>query len=309
MPHRNKRQQGFTLIELAIILLILGLLIAGFFAISRSLQAQKKYDRTIARQDIVARELDSFAQVNGRLPCPADPAGAVEGQARTTCTTVASRDGVVPYHDLGLTREMATDGYGNPFTYVASAVGTAPDQNLVHANCRTNYWIDTSSISRNPLKARFCCAQVSVATPQLRVVRDLTAMTDEGFTQTNPNTPLQSAPLTSEFGSVNIIASGNLTRQLDYIAYALISHGMNGELSYRWRNAVRKAANAPGAAETENANGDALIVDWRAINTVDGKVIRVRNDSAGTQRYDDMVLWKTQTQIVRESRSDTCNLP
>lgn len=307
MPEYN-RQSGFTLIELAIILTIAGLLLGGFMALTRSLQAQKRYDVTLARMNSVLRVLDNFAQINGRLPCPADPSGAGMGVMRATCTTAASRDGVVPFHNLGITQQMATDGYGNPFTYIVSAVGSTPNNSAVHANCRTNYWINSGLTSRNPIKAAFCCGQVTALAPQLRILRDLTSMTDAVFTQTNPSPGLLT-PWAADFGNVNTIAPVAPLAQLDYVAYAVISHGPNGERSYLWSSAARKVAVAAGNAELENANGDNVLVDWRELNPTAGQLVRVRNDLSGTQRYDDVVAWRTQAQIIRDAQNDTCNLP
>ena len=63
-------QQGFTLVEVAIVLLIVAILLGysvAMFPVQQDLKKYRKLDRDM--DDIVAH-LIGFAQVNGRLPCP-----------------------------------------------------------------------------------------------------------------------------------------------------------------------------------------------------------------------------------------------
>ena len=64
------RQRGFSLLEMAIVLLVIGLLLGGAL-IPLSVQMEKR-DRDSTRQQLLdMREaLIGYALVNGRLPCP-----------------------------------------------------------------------------------------------------------------------------------------------------------------------------------------------------------------------------------------------
>lgn len=65
-----RRQTGFTLIEIAIVLLIVTILIGYTVAMFPVQQELKQYRKVATELDEIASQLIGFAQVNGRLPCP-----------------------------------------------------------------------------------------------------------------------------------------------------------------------------------------------------------------------------------------------
>jgi len=108
------RQRGFTLLEMAIVLLVIGLLLGGTL-VPLSVQIEKR-DRDSTRQQLLdMREaLIGYALVNGRLPCPdTDGDGLID--ISTTCSNV---EGDYPWADLGLGKE---DAWGQAFTYRVSS--------------------------------------------------------------------------------------------------------------------------------------------------------------------------------------------
>lgn len=125
-----KVQQGFTLIEMAVVLLILGTLLGGLLgAIS---QVTENTRRTTARSDIERIELALFgyAQAYGRLPCPAistsDGLEDRTGGANSNCTSVY---GFVPNATLNLTGQinddtLLLDPWANPYRYAVSPNGS-----------------------------------------------------------------------------------------------------------------------------------------------------------------------------------------
>ncbi|HXU94758.1 MAG TPA: prepilin-type N-terminal cleavage/methylation domain-containing protein [Gallionella sp.] len=127
-PHR---QHGFTLVEIAMVLMILGLLLGGMLVPLGAQMEQQKVSET-EKQLADAREaLIGYAMANGRLPCPADPSiptgQANAGIARTPPCTGNNSAGVLPWATLGIGE---TDAWGNRFTYrvssdFADAIGSA----------------------------------------------------------------------------------------------------------------------------------------------------------------------------------------
>lgn len=119
---------GFTLVEMAIVLMIIGLLLGGLIP---TLSAQMESQRiTETRKSLgeIQDALIGFAIINGRLPCPADGTIAtgqanagVEAIAGTTCSNVANNAaaGVLPWATLGVSE---TDGWGRRFTYRVTTV-------------------------------------------------------------------------------------------------------------------------------------------------------------------------------------------
>jgi len=69
-------QAGFTLVEIAIVLLIVTILLGYSVALLPVQQELKQYRHVETEMDSVIEHLIAYAQVNGRLPCP-DTAGDV----------------------------------------------------------------------------------------------------------------------------------------------------------------------------------------------------------------------------------------
>jgi len=107
------RSQGFTLVEMAIVLVIVGLLITGLIMPLAAQYDLKSYNETRARVKVIKEAVVGFALVTGRLPCPADGtvASGVAGAGTENCG-VAS--GVLPWATLGLPE---TDAWNRRFTY------------------------------------------------------------------------------------------------------------------------------------------------------------------------------------------------
>lgn len=98
---------GFTLIELAVVLVIVALLIGGMLV---PLSAQRDIQNTseTQRQLTEIREaLLGFAAANGRLPCPDtdnDPAAAGYGLEEASCIASLTEEGYLPWKTLGVSQ-------------------------------------------------------------------------------------------------------------------------------------------------------------------------------------------------------------
>ena len=104
---------GFSLLEMAIVLVVVGLLLGGSL-IPLSIQIEKR-DRDTTQQQLkdINDALIGFALTHGRLPCPdTDNDGQMNGLSSCTNTL-----GVIPWADLGVGQQ---DAWGQPFTYRVS---------------------------------------------------------------------------------------------------------------------------------------------------------------------------------------------
>ena len=107
------RQPGFTLIELAMVLFIIGLLLVGLLSPLAVKVEQEERATTQARLDDIREALIGFALGNRRLPCPDTDGDGVENPAApaASCTSDA---GTLPWVTLGVEQ---LDAWGNPFLY------------------------------------------------------------------------------------------------------------------------------------------------------------------------------------------------
>ncbi len=124
MNRSPSRVRGFSLIEMAVVLLIVGLLIGGAVGSLGALQQRQRYSGTEAQLEEIRDALIAFAVVNRRLPCPADPAladtvaGAGLERVPTAAGCTGGIVGAIPWATLGLPQ---VDGWGRRFTYRVSA--------------------------------------------------------------------------------------------------------------------------------------------------------------------------------------------
>lgn len=127
-------RRGFTLIEVAIVLTVVGILIyGGMLAVNPSVIAERER-ATRSTMTGVEKALEVYVIQHGCLPCPADgrvPATIADagravaagggfydsGCAPAGCAAIS---GAVPYRSLGLDENRASDGFGNRLTYAAS---------------------------------------------------------------------------------------------------------------------------------------------------------------------------------------------
>ncbi len=150
-----KLQSGFTLIEIAIVVLIVTILLGYTVAMFPLQQELRQYREVEGAMDSIVEHLIGFAQVNGRLPCPdtsgdvngTGTAGVIDGQEDTddeidNVTGAAGADGLVdnckafsgflPAGTIGISDDVDANGrlvdpWGQPFRYHVSDLDQGVD--------------------------------------------------------------------------------------------------------------------------------------------------------------------------------------
>ena len=116
-----KQVRGFTLVEVAIVLVIVGLLVSAFLAPLSAQRDLKDYSQVRTDLAQIQEALNGFAVANGRLPCP-DTTGDGIADACVGVTSATSTPGNLPWVTLGM---QANDPWNSPYQYrVNDAFGT-----------------------------------------------------------------------------------------------------------------------------------------------------------------------------------------
>lgn len=227
-------QAGFSLIELSIVLVIVGLITGGALTGYGYYAHGLKVKETEDRFDVVLDALSSYAQQYARLPCPATPASNGEEGDGGLCYTTASKDalydamdGTVPWRTLGIEEKYTRDGWGRAISYRPAPHLTVNNYSSVqqgknggstdvHNACITTKWFtsqfDESTkqyrypAHRDRARALFCCN----VTPNTKYMDEVDG---EGGT------------VGTSWRDHAVVATGNLTDTLD---------NSPAQTSYQW---------------------------------------------------------------------------
>jgi prepilin-type N-terminal cleavage/methylation domain-containing protein len=105
---------GFTLVEVAIVLVVVGLLIGGLITPLSTQMEQRRVADTRKAMEEAREALTGFAIRNGYLPCPAvSAANGLEDRSGERCTN-ERRIGFLPWATLGMPK---LDSWGHLFVY------------------------------------------------------------------------------------------------------------------------------------------------------------------------------------------------
>lgn len=121
---RHLAARGFTLIEMAIVLIILTLVVGGALVpLNAQIELRRRTETRKALDDI-KEALIGYAIANNVLPCPSavDSSNIPTGFALTACNST-NNFGYLPWATLGVTKQ---DAWGNLFRYSVSPNFTTP---------------------------------------------------------------------------------------------------------------------------------------------------------------------------------------
>ncbi len=254
----RKTEEGFTLVEMALVILILGVMVGAAAPIYQLYLTNKAVEGTDVDVKTISKAIGTFRATYGRYPCPApltvnrmnaayghedcsdmtatapgNCAGGfcIEQSTRVGLTNPRVRVGAVPFRALNITEEQAYDGYNNRITYAVME----------------------------------------------SLMNDATFDPDEGGLEIlNDATPPTSV--------LTPVASGH---------FLVFSHGKNGAGAYT-KNGVQRAACPAVGPEAENCN---VLTDSRAVYKVaqfsetDGAITRF-DDVMAYSTQEDIPHWQ-----------------
>ncbi len=245
------RSPGFTLVEIAVVIVVLGLLLTMLVGMSASLLSQQRIQTTRTRLANIDAALTLYVSQYKRLPCPADgtlassnPASGVENAiAGTPRTCVANQQyGVVPWTALGLAAGDAVDGWGTRFTY---RVG--PD--LVADNAMDFSSCDPAGGDTTVLTTAPYCTTAGTGTTQCNTANLSTHCTAPS-TALTPDTP-SGKGLVVENLAGTVVMDPAATPSTG-AAYVVISHGAEGGGGYGPDGTLQSSSVTFGTGEAKN---------------------------------------------------------
>lgn len=107
-------KKGFTLVEMAVVLVILGLMFGGLLVPLSAQIDQQRYTETRESLEEIKETLIGYALTHGHFPCPArSTSDGLEDRTGTSCTG-GKRVGILPWAELGINKN---DGWNHLFRY------------------------------------------------------------------------------------------------------------------------------------------------------------------------------------------------
>ena len=132
-----KKTLGFSLVELSVVIIIMGMMMGAGLKYLSAQSENAIYSSTLKKQETIKLALISYFRAHKSLPCPdTKPSGGNTGAFSTTnipdgmenrnSATASPPDvtqicdgnfGIVPFQTLGLSRDVALDGWENYMSY------------------------------------------------------------------------------------------------------------------------------------------------------------------------------------------------
>lgn len=287
-------QSGFTLTELAVVLVIVSLLFVFIMPTSTTLLNTGKRELTRQRLKTIDIALTNYVTVNRRLPCPAvgtvaaGTAGNEGARDATGNCTNNQVSGIVPYVAIGLTEADTNDGWDRRITYRA-AFGLTRDGALDMTLCDPagTKAADVTSLGSYAAPSGRCWS-TCVGTGMATCTSPQNYLAGKGFWIRNGD------------GTLLIMDGAAFTGA----AYVLISHGENGYGSYS-RSGILQTTSTSGVAgtiEAFNINGPAVSVT--SVLPATANTFRDTEYSPGTAAtyFDDFLIRPSVYSVIQRAQ-------
>jgi len=320
------RIAGFTLVEMALVLGLVGLLAFLFLPMGRVMQEQARIKETRAKLDAIEAAIVRYVMLNERLPCPAD-GNLADSDANagvelntsplpnTGCNSETLTRPVVPWRALGLTADDAVDAWGTRITYRPWMTDAIANRSL------TNNEINCASVTGKPLKARPPTALGSDSLEALPTNEDSgealptnedsgealptnkdsweVLLTNNDCQVTQPNNNPGHRVLTKVNGGSSLANPDTSTNGKTGAAYVLISHGSNQCGGYKRSGIYQTQCVGTAASSDEQRNFNNQ--PSQGNGTGEGYVDRPYDESPSSY-FDDIVRWRTIMQVAVEAK-------
>lgn len=295
-----KSNRGFTLVEIAISLLIIGMILGMTLQFTGSLQESQKRQQIRTQLNNIDAALANFVAINKRLPCPAngtlDVSAANAGletlspgpppaanPPKGTCNPATQMNGVVPWASLGLSHSDTVDPWGGRILYRVDpqlAQGTPLSLLMDMSNC------DPSSTGA-ALGTGACKAPIPSCTGNANCTSPTNFLTGKGLDVWD-----------GVNGAIGWAVRQNNRGAGTGAAYVLIAHGPSGTGAYNGRGILQPGTIAAGTDETPNRNNRAVAIPSLQANTYRDAAL---NDVVAASHFDDYLSHPTIISVLNRA--------
>ena len=277
--------KGFSLVELAIALVIISLVLVLFIGASSGFISSKRNDVTTVKLKAIETAIALFVAQNKRLPCPADgtisagtPLSGVEDRGGGGDCNNNQVNGVVPALTLGMSEADVLDGWNNRITY---RVYSGVNGRLTSNNEMDMSWCDPAGTAGSAFGANTLCDPSCTSANLGLCVTPSQFLTGKGL------------QIRNAAGSILMDSAGGVQGA----AYVLISHGDNQEGAFTQNGTLLGPIGPPsGTEEALNHNGVVLRVPPNYYVDSD------YNGSSTVSHFDDLVLRPSIISVASEAQ-------
>jgi type II secretory pathway pseudopilin PulG len=298
IQQKRKKTRGFSLIEIALVLLIGGLAFGMVITATSSMREGTQRSTVRTQLDTIDAALANFVAQYKRLPCPANgtvASGAVGAGQETlspgpppatlppigTCNPNNQSNGIVPWVTIGLSEADVTDPWGGRISYRVdpALAGGGPLPRLMNmSNCDPSSNLGGVAVGGGcKVPAPPCTANAGCTSPTEFLLNKGLDVWD------------------GVNGAIGWNVRQNNRGAGTGAAYVLISHGVSGTAAYNSLGLLQPGNITAGTDELPNRNNVALVLPATLGSTYRDAPM---NDRATAAHFDDYLSHPTIMSVL-----------